>query len=754
MTGTGNSADGSGSSDRRDAGSRSGVVGAGRTAPDPYRAGALAAILLLTASYLSVLYHVTDVVGGVGPFLAVTVAAFVLATALGRTLRVRTGLVLSVVLVVGGFAAYLLSLPRSQLAVVTVGKLLSDTVALLTGLSVLRLTAAGTWAMTVAPGPVFLSWYLAVRKRYVGSAVAGGTALMVFVLTGDVDPVTTLVGVCGAVAAVGLGTLDLRGGSIRQVDTLAMVLAAILVLSLSVSVVPGGAAQPLFPDRSSPTGQSSVVDAGNTVEVLGSIRLSPQVRFTVQSDRSAYWQTAAYDRYTGAGWVRTGNPTAYSGPLEGPPGRSRRVEQTVTAEAGMQALPAAWKPTRLSGVLTATASVTPQGTLRPGKSLSPGQSYTVVSRVPVDSSTTLRRAGTDYPAAIRDGYLQLPSSTPDRVRRKAAEITAGADTPYAKAVAVEDWLRSNKRYTLTVDRPSGDVADAFLFRMDAGYCVYYATTMVVLLRAQGVPARFVTGYSPGQDLGNGTHVVRGLDSHAWVQVYFPDVGWVNFDPTPPGPRRAAERARVAEARRNGVDGVDTGGSKPTPTPTPSSTGNRSANATAGPNASGTSGDLPPMPGRTPAAGRTPAVGPAGSSGGGPLPDLPSRRTLGVGLIALAGLAAWGHRAGGSRRVARLVGIVHQRASEDPEADVERAFQRLELLLASRGHDRGVGQTPRGYLQALSVRGVDERVLDVGRAYERAHYGRGVTRAEADRVVSLVDELARDALFRRRSLTVE
>lgn len=72
--------------------------------------------------------------------------------------------------------------------------------------------------------------------------------------------------------------------------------------------------------------------------------------------------------------------------------------------------------------------------------------------------------------------------------------------------------------------------------MDAGYCTYYATTMVTMLRSQGVPARFVVGYTTGEQVGDDRYRVRGLNSHAWVQVYFPDVGWVRFDPTPAGPR--------------------------------------------------------------------------------------------------------------------------------------------------------------------------------------------------------------------------
>jgi hypothetical protein len=80
--------------------------------------------------------------------------------------------------------------------------------------------------------------------------------------------------------------------------------------------------------------------------------------------------------------------------------------------------------------------------------------------------------------------------------------------------------------------------------MERGYCTYFATTMVAMLRSQGVPARFAVGYTPGEQVGEDRWLARGLDSHAWVEVYFSDVGWVRFDPTPAEPRREAERRQL------------------------------------------------------------------------------------------------------------------------------------------------------------------------------------------------------------------
>jgi transglutaminase-like putative cysteine protease len=713
-----------------------------------FRGAALAGVVVLTLSYLSVLSHVTNVVGGNRVFVLLVAGTFLLATALGRFLRVRTAVLFTAVLLTGGTVTYFLAIPASQLSLLSPERLLSDTVALLTGLSVLRLTAADVWALAVAPGPVFLSWYLAMRERYAWSVAVGGTTLGLFVLTGDAGTATTLVGVIGAGTALGLGTLDRYGGTVAQLDTLVAVLAAMVVLAATLSVVPGGAAQPLLPDRGSPTVEASLVNSPERIEVLGSIRLSPKVRYTIEADERQYWQTATYDRYTGDGWVRTGNTDAYQGRLAGPPGASRRLTQTVTVESTASAMPAAWKPVSVSGGVSDRVRITQQGFFTPASSLTAGESYTVESRVPQYTSEQLRRAGSDYPDAIRTQYLQLPESTSTRVREKAAEIAGGQDNAYDKAVAIEQWLEENKRYSLTVERPEGDVAEAFLFEMDAGYCTYYATTMVTLLRAQGVPARLAVGYTPGEQVGDDEYVVRGLDSHAWVEAYFPDVGWVRFDPTPATPRETAERTRLTEARQNDEPGVDTNDTEPdtdgTPDVTPVETGNSSLNNSSQSDAvrRNIEGDVGANATPLPAVQDANFDGGTGEDEGGfQLPDLPSRETLGLGVVAFVGLIAGARRLGLLAWLAAELRLRYQRPTDDAVTDVERAFDRLERLLERRYRTRRPTETPRAYIGALGRGyGLDGRVERVADIYERAHYGSGVSNAEAERAVALVDDL--------------
>lgn len=754
-----------GSSSGASSGSSAGGRSLRRTLTRP---ATLAAIVLLL-SYLTVLYRVTVVVGGSDTLVLGAAAALVAATVLGRFLRLRTAVVLSLVIIAGGLAMYFFSVPASNRALFTTDRVLSDVLALLTGLSVLRLTKAGTWALAIAPAPTFLAWYLAIRNRYGLSVLVGGGTLCFFVLTGDANAATTLVGVVAAAAAVGFDTLDVRGGLSAQGDALVMVLASMVVLAAVLSVVPGGAAQPLLSGGGTSTVETSLISSSDEVNVLGSIRLSPKVRFEVTSGSAngdEYWQTAAYDRYTGRGWIRSGEDTSLD-QLQRPPGASRRVVQNVQAKTSMSAIPAAWRPVGFDGEFESSVEATQQGSLkmREGTAIKTNESYRVRSEVPQYTTEQLRRSGDDYPEYVTGSYLQLPETTTDRVRQKAADVAGNQSNSYDKAVAIREYLKQNKEYSLTVEQPDGDIADAFLFEMDAGYCTYYATTMVVMLRSQGIPARFVTGYTTGEKVQGDKYVVRGLDAHAWVQVYFPDVGWVTFDPTPGEARERAENARLEEARQSGESGVDTEETKQNrkqkqngnqnqnqnqqssgnPTPTSSPTPESPAGSNGGPSnveqtppefgdtGNGTSAAAAPGFGET----TTP------STGGGFEDELPSRETLAVLLALLVGLVAGARRVGFVERAYRFLWMRYQGSRSGPEPDTERAFRRLEYLLSREYRPRRTGETPRSYLTALAKVGVDDRALEVGRLYERAHYGSGISREEADYAIGLVDRLVRE-----------
>jgi len=669
---------------------------------------AVVALSVLTWSYLGVLYGVVTVVGDPPAFLGVVAGALVGGVVLGRFVRPVIALSATLVILLGGTGYYFATLPVGFSVLASFELITRDFAALATGLSVLRIINAGLWATVAAPAPVFLSWYLVSRDRYVWAAAVGLGALLFFVLTGDAGAVTTLLGAVAATAVAGLGEVAARGGSLPDADGVGVVVAAMVVLTTSVSVVPGGmAASASLGGGDADAGgtvETSLTAAGDEVAIAGSLTLSPEQRFVVRSDVGGYWRVAAYDRFTGDGWVRTGKGTVER-ELRPPVGTDRTVEQTFVAQSTVGVMPALWKPVAVAGREHVDAEF---GALQPTSPLESGDRYTVRSRIARPTPDELRAAGREYPEGV-DRFTQLPATAPDRLETFTTELTADAETPYDTARAIEAWLQENKRYSLDVQRPDGNVAAAFLFEMEAGYCTYFATTMVAMLRSQGVPARFVVGYTPGEETAPGQYVVRGLDSHAWVEAYFPGEGWVRFDPTPAAPRRAAGASALNGTSRDPPD---------TTTPADGTDGPTTVNET------------------------TPATAPPGSepppSGDGRSIPLPSREGALLGLVVLVGVAAGVRRTGAASRAYRALWLRHQpRARSDPPRDVERAFERLEYLLGRLDRRRRAGETIREYVRSVAA---DERVHRVARLHERATYAGRATREDADEAVALVDEL--------------
>ncbi|HZY41136.1 MAG TPA: transglutaminase domain-containing protein, partial [Anaerolineae bacterium] len=188
--------------------------------------------------------------------------------------------------------------------------------------------------------------------------------------------------------------------------------------------------------------------------------------------------------------------------------------------------------------------------------LGSGDAYKVTSLSSVANVAQLRNAGTNYPAAIRQRYVQLPNSLPDRVRQLARQIVsdARATNPFDVASALEFYLRTQIKYNEKIPAPpSGtDGVDYVLFDVKEGYCDYYAAAMAVMARSLGIPARIATGYTQGTfDATRGVYQVFQFNAHTWAEVYFPQYGWVQFEPTASQP--SIDRPRPVVANAGGTD---------------------------------------------------------------------------------------------------------------------------------------------------------------------------------------------------------
>jgi transglutaminase-like putative cysteine protease len=182
------------------------------------------------------------------------------------------------------------------------------------------------------------------------------------------------------------------------------------------------------------------------------------------------------------------------------------------------------------------------GTIVSPLGLGSGSVYTVDSQVSAATPAQLRASSSPYslPSDLQRQEVQLPHPYA-RVHALAQSVTAGDTTAYDKVQSLINWIGTHTHYSLNIPPlPAGaDTVDEFLFGNRVGFCEQISTSLAVMLRSLGIPAREAVGYVPGgfnpiTDL----YQVHSDDAHAWVQVWFPGYGWQDFDPTADVPLNA------------------------------------------------------------------------------------------------------------------------------------------------------------------------------------------------------------------------
>jgi transglutaminase-like putative cysteine protease len=340
---------------------------------------------------------------------------------------------------------------------------------------------------------------------------------------------------------------------------------------------------------------------GSTLPLgLGS-PLSDQIVMEVQAPTNApggsryYWEARTYDTYNNFMWTSTiqtpHNLNLNSKDLNQPGVDVRTVVPiTFLPHQPISNIYTASEALWTSVPTQALMRVNPDGTVNLSALMStnfirPGEQYTVRSALDTVTVKQLKDAGVDYPAWVTDEYLQLPDNITLRTKDLAKNIATGFTNPYDIADAVTQYLRANIQYDLSISQPptKQDRIDWFLFDYKRGFCNYYATAEVILLRSLGIPARMSVGFVQGQredstptqvsagasqeiiqtQLGEiATFVVRQNNAHAWPEVYFPGIGWVIFEPT--ASQSALSRPLGEDASSYGL--IESGRGHPTPIP--------------------------------------------------------------------------------------------------------------------------------------------------------------------------------------------
>lgn len=293
---------------------------------------------------------------------------------------------------------------------------------------------------------------------------------------------------------------------------------------------------------------------GQGSELTDALILTVQAPHRTATSIRYYWRARVYDHYADGQWSSVAFSTTQSvfptdlglifPELEG----RRTVTLTLTPAVPMATFYAAPQPRWVNRPAQADIAFNPDGTadlavLHATPLLYADETYQARSSLSNVTIAQLRVAGTDYPLWVTSRYLQLPPTITPRTRELARQLAAGLDNPYDIAAGITDFLRTHIHYTETVPPLPTPVAgggkrrrqeplDWFLFDLRQGFCDYYASAEVVLLRSLGIPARLAVGFAEGERKArSNTYLVRQRDAHAWPEVYFPGAGWIEFEPT-------------------------------------------------------------------------------------------------------------------------------------------------------------------------------------------------------------------------------
>ncbi|GGS54036.1 transglutaminase [Planobispora rosea] len=507
------------------------------------------------------------------------------------------------------------------------------------------------------------------------------------------------------------GTLRLSG---KRVGFTAIALA-ILLPSLLPTLEP----DPLFGfgvGNGNGKGGNSISVPNPIVNLRGELSLpanSTVLTYSSSDNLPRYLRLYSLDNFDGEQWTMPetrGRPDDLisDGPLPPPPGQGPSVptspvnlEITVSEEVrNMNFLPLPypasririegdWRPDRDTLMVFST------------RDTAGGLTYQVVSQEPRPEAEQLKDAG-PVPQAIAQRYLALPENLPREVADKAREVTEAGDTPYEKAVKLQEFFTTTGgfSYTLATQGHDGPALTDFLLNSRAGYCEQFAAAMAVLARVVDIPSRVAIGYTGGTNV-SGRWNVRTHDSHAWPELYFEGAGWLRFEPTPSGPAGQGTAARPAYT----LPELPTAGSDE-PTSQPS----------AGPTGSDTPTGAATNP-RNPLLDR--------DFGGAPIvvdEGMPMAAKIGIGavfallLLLIPAILRWEKRARRRRVYSRPAVVVEPAAqgggqdtglvavrSNRGQAGVTAAWAEFDDALCDYGISREPSESPRALARRLSER---------------------------------------------------
>jgi protein-glutamine gamma-glutamyltransferase len=290
----------------------------------------------------------------------------------------------------------------------------------------------------------------------------------------------------------------------------------------------------------------------------------------VKTDLPYYWKAETLNNFDGRRWMGSTVPNGTSAGAEIPvPLQRKWIKRFDVNISGLRGdlVPGAGVPFRVSPEIGDT-NTTSDGTTTTvgGRELRSGQHYSFTAYVPKPTVAEMRAAPSDYegffarytsmslPGTLRGTAVpvsmglrgepgtsdlgaeaELVASPYSGMYRQALKLAAGKKTNYDVVASIQKYLQSNTFTYSEKPKPSPYPLETFVTQTHLGYCQQFSGSMALMLRMLGIPARVVSGFAPGTPVTDapGEYRVRDFDAHAWVEVFFPTIGWVTFDPTPP-----------------------------------------------------------------------------------------------------------------------------------------------------------------------------------------------------------------------------
>ncbi|MBC1472540.1 DUF4129 domain-containing transglutaminase family protein [Listeria seeligeri] len=331
----------------------------------------------------------------------------------------------------------------------------------------------------------------------------------------------------------------------------AFVLFLLVVFVFSSLMLPKKA--PIWPDPVPVIRNAFGINTTRTVgyseddtELGGAVKKDNATVFKARTDNGHYWRVESKRIYTGVGWANEKSTELQqfsSGddfPIsltEETTGDAKTAE--ISFEASSEYVPYPYGMQTINSAVDTfnanltTEKITPENTIK---------NYTIQLQTPVYDIEKMQSADfSTLPADFISKYTQTPNELPKRIASLANKVTKDADSIYDKTKAIENYLSKSGDFTYSTDdakeTPNGaDYVDQFLFETQIGYCDNFSTSMVIMLRTLGIPARWAKGYTPGEGKketrgDKATYTITNNNAHSWPEVFFPGTGWVPFEPT-------------------------------------------------------------------------------------------------------------------------------------------------------------------------------------------------------------------------------